>query len=350
MTSDHSEQTTLVRATVLNGYRSLLRELTSSGHVKDATRLLQIVGIDSTRIDDSEYFFPYTHFAELLKITARECVVPDIGLRFAFGQNSKILGPIAYLVLHSDNIAQGIEDVARYLYHLSPAIRLYLHEHPSRPEVGIDLLNVGRPEPPYAVEHNIAATFNIMREFAQGELAATRVRFRHEQIAPAEVYRELFQCPVEFNAERNSIEIQPQVLTLKIQSADSGLHTLVNDYLSMLEPSGGPAAGERSWSDKVYRLIEKLMHSGRISRQDVARRLALHERTLQRRLKDEDTSFDALLEQVRRDHVPKLLKPGGPPLSQVAGLLGYSEQSSFIRAFKRWYGITPSQYLKQHSR
>lgn len=344
---EHSEQSVLVRATVLNGFSALLSSV--NNHTKtDAITLLKSVGIDPERIEDIEYFFPYSRFAELLKITARECVIPDIGLRFAFGQNSKILGPIAYLVLHSENIAQGIQDVARYLYHLSPAIRLYIHAHPAHPEVGIDLINVGIPEPPFAVEHNIAATFNIMREFAQGELAATRVRFRHDQIAPTEVYRNLFKCPVEFNAERNSIEIQPQVLALKIQSADSGLHALVNDYFSMLEDSRSLPTGELSWSDKTYHLIEKLMHSGRISRQDVARRLGLHERTLQRRLKEEGTSFEALLEKARRDHVAKLLKPDGPPLSQIAGLLGYCEQSSFIRAFKRWYGVTPSQYLKDH--
>lgn len=343
MTREHSEQTTLVRATVLTGYRQLLE-----AHAADPDALLQEAGIEPSLIDDSEYFFPYRDFAELLKITARECILPDIGLRFAFGQNSKILGPIAYLVLHSDTIAQGISDVARYLYHLTPAIRLYVHEQSPRPQVGIDLIGVGQPEPPHAVEHNIAATFNIMREFAQGDLAATRIRFRHDQIAPTDVYRELFQCPVDFNAERNSIEIQPEVLALKIQSANSGLRSIVDEYLSTLESSSGNFPIERSWTEKVYILSEKLMHSGRITRQDVARRLAIHERTLQRRLKEEDTSFDCILEQVRRDHIPKLLKPGGPPLSQVAGLLGYSEQSSFIRAFKRWYGVTPSQYLKEH--
>ena len=344
---EYSEQAVLVRATVLNGYQELLSSINKNPNT-DANTLLQLVSIDPERIEDSEYFFPYSRFAELLKITARECVIPDIGLRFAFGQNSKILGPIAYLVLHSENIAQGIQDVARYLYHLSPAIKLFIHQHNTHPEVCIDLLNVGLPEPPFAVEHNIAATFNIMREFAQGDLSATRIRFRHDQIAPTKTYRDLFKCPVEFNAERNSIEIQPEVLALKIQSADSGLHTLVNEYFSMLEHNHSPLMGKCSWSDRVYRVIEKLMHSGRVSRQDVARRLAIHERTLQRRLKEENTSFDALLEKVRRDHVSKLLKPGGPPLSQIAGLLGYCEQSSFIRAFKRWHGTTPSQYLKDH--
>ena len=344
MKPEQTQKAPLVRATVLTGFRSMLHTLN-----RDPDIILQSAGINTLRIDDGEYFFPYQQFAELLKITARECVAPDIGLRFAFTQNSKILGPIAYLVLHSENIAQGIDDVARYLYHLSPAIRLYVHEHAQRAEVGIDLIGVGRPEPPHAVEHNIAATFNIMREVAQGELAATRICFRHEQIAPSDVYQELFQCPVDFNAERNSIEIQSEVLSLKIHSANSGLRSLVDEYLSMLEPSSGNFHTGRSCSEKAYMLIEKLMHSGKISRQDVARRLGLHERTLQRRLKAEDTSFESILEQVRRDHVARLLKAGGPPLTQVAGLLGYSEQSSFIRAFKRWYGITPSQYLKRDS-
>lgn len=344
MTPVQPDKNILVRSTVLNGFKPMMQ---SQGFNPDS--LLIAANIDAERIEDSEYFFPYTRFANLLKISARECIMPDIGLRFAFGQNSKILGPIAYLVIHSDTIAQGINDVARYLHHLSPAIRLYIHDHPIHPEVGIDLLGVGRPEPPHAVEHNIAATFNIMREIAQDSMSATRICFRHEPIAPLAAYRNLFQCPVEFNAERNAIETAPEVLSSKIQSADSGLHRLVDDYLSMLEPSFSVPSSNQDWAERVYNLIEKLMHSGRISRQDVARRLALHERTLQRRLKEENTSFEKLLDEVRRDHIRRLLKPGGPPLTQVAGLLGYSEQSSFIRAFKRWYGITPSQYLKRQT-
>jgi AraC-like DNA-binding protein len=76
----------------------------------------------------------------------------------------------------------------------------------------------------------------------------------------------------------------------------------------------------------------------------IARRLAMTPRTLQRRLRQEETSFAAVLEELRRDMAPSLLREGRMSVSEVAFLLGYEDPSSFQRAFRRWFGVSPRAF------
>jgi len=330
----------LVRSTILAGYVELVSE-----YGGDATEFLVGASIDSSRIEDKDYFFPYVNFTELLEVTARELIRPDFGLRFSNTQNYEILGPIAFLVLSSLNIRSGILDVARYLYHLSPSISLFIQDA-GGPKVGLDILNAGTPEPPMAVEHHIGATFNILKEINGGSIQAEKVSFRHKQLAPTRVYDEVFQCPVEFLQPLNSISIKKAFIDNQIPTANSDLHALVDDYLRIL-PSHSPMNCQMLLSDQVTQLILKLMPSGRITRTAIAEKLGLNERVLHRNLKKENCTYESLVESARLSSVERLLRENQLPMSQISGLLGYSEQSSFNRAFKRWFGVSPKHYLRE---
>ena len=254
---------------------------------------------------------------------------------------------MAYLVIQSATVRKGVEDVARYLYHVSPAIKLSIFGEGERQEVCIDLVGVGLPEPAQAVEHNISATFNIIGELIGGPTSAKRVQFRHEQISPTRIYEQHFRCPVEFEAPRNSILFERNLLDNPLPAANQGLRKILDEYLANLAPAQGLTSPAVSLVDQVYRLTEKLLPSGRVCRATIAEKLAVHERSLQRRLQAEGESFESILDKVRQDKVQKLLRHQDLPMSQVAGQLGYSEQSSFNRAFKRWFELTPRQYMQR---
>jgi AraC-like DNA-binding protein len=87
-----------------------------------------------------------------------------------------------------------------------------------------------------------------------------------------------------------------------------------------------------------------LLPTGHADAATVADQLRLHPRTLQRRLAGEGVTFAALLERERQAQAARLLTQPDLQLGQVAGLLGYSEQSAFNRAFRRWYGVPPGRY------
>ncbi|MGQ0531862.1 MAG: helix-turn-helix domain-containing protein [Caulobacteraceae bacterium] len=98
---------------------------------------------------------------------------------------------------------------------------------------------------------------------------------------------------------------------------------------------------------RAQQIIARLMRMGEFSQADVARAFGLHERTLQRRLKAEGTSFEALRDEARRDWAQTLLGQRTVPLSHIAEVLGYAEASAFTRASQRWFGASPREVRRR---
>ena len=105
--------------------------------------------------------------------------------------------------------------------------------------------------------------------------------------------------------------------------------------------------GNARTSYRVSEAIIRRLHQGEPRREDIASSLALADRTLQRRLHEEQTSFQELLDGARRELAGKYLADGQYSLGQVADLLGFVDQSNFFRACKRWFGVTPTQYRQR---
>jgi len=104
-----------------------------------------------------------------------------------------------------------------------------------------------------------------------------------------------------------------------------------------------------SVSDQVRRLLGQRLGTGTIMQADIASELALHEKTLQRRLAKEGRAFPTLLDEVRREAFLVLLRrPARPGLAQIAQMLGYSEQAALSRSCQRWFGCSPSEMLRRH--
>jgi AraC-like DNA-binding protein len=99
-----------------------------------------------------------------------------------------------------------------------------------------------------------------------------------------------------------------------------------------------------STARRVTGEIVRRLHLGEPRREDIARSLAMADRTLQRRLHEEHTSFQQLLDDARRDLARKYLAEQRYTLGQVADLLGFADQSNFFRANRRWFGVSPGQY------
>jgi AraC-like DNA-binding protein len=98
---------------------------------------------------------------------------------------------------------------------------------------------------------------------------------------------------------------------------------------------------------QVTALIERLLATQACTLKQVAAHVCMHERTLQARLMEEGLSFFLLADRVRRQRAEIYLAQKGMPMSQVAGLLGFAEQSSFNKACKRWFGVTPRSFREQ---
>jgi AraC-like DNA-binding protein len=197
----------------------------------------------------------------------------------------------------------------------------------------------------------VGCTLHIIHLLTEGKFKARAVHFRHSKIALEKQYQSAFNCPIVFNQKYDSIELDTDFLDIELSSHNPQLHGLVSNYLSMVEiDSNLTQKTNLSASKQARHLIQKLLPTGQLSRPVIAENMKLHERALHRKLQSEGYTFEALVDEVRITEAKKLLAHDAIPMSQIAGLLGYNEQSSFNRAFKRWFEMTPKKYLQSKPR
>ena len=171
------------------------------------------------------------------------------------------------------------------------------------------------------------------------EFCPTAVQLMHEELSCGTAYEGFFGCAPEFNQPRSALYFDLSTANETLPAVNRQLarineHALV-DYLEQMH--------EDDFSRKVERAIAELLPSGDISDDKVADALFMSTRTLQRRLSEEGLTYKQLLESVRHTLAGQYIRDEKLSLNEISYLLGFSEQSSFSRAFKRWTGTSPSE-------
>ena len=144
-----------------------------------------------------------------------------------------------------------------------------------------------------------------------------------------------------FGAPAACLALHPADVDRPVTTADEAL----NRYLDQCaETVLRELARDDSVAKEVLRTLWRQLSGGQLDLASTARHLGLSARTLQRRLHDEETSFGVLLDAFRREASVRLLRDRGLAVEEVAFMLGYSEPSTFYRAFRRWTGLTPRRF------
>jgi AraC-like DNA-binding protein len=167
------------------------------------------------------------------------------------------------------------------------------------------------------------------------------VRFAHEAPADTSEHRHIFDCPLEFSADCNELSFDEKALATPMRHANEAFLGIFERQLDEALGRLPPAART---SDAVRGVARAALCNGGTNLAETARLLSLSERTLQRRLQSEGTSFAEILDTARREMATAYLTRG-LPLPEVSDLLGYSDTTAFHHAFRRWTGASPTDYL-----
>ncbi len=198
------------------------------------------------------------------------------------------------------------------------------------------------------VELAIGVGLSLMRMLMGGPAwkPAGGVHFRHGAGSSTKTYARLLGVTPQFNSISNGWVFDASLLSLPplSDSDPPGLHALMREHLEKMD-----ALSVRELPDYVQRLIRTCLPTGNASIELVADYLMLSPpRSLQRYLAQEKTSFQTLLNATRKNLAERYLQESTVSLTQLAGILGYSDLASFSRAFQRWYGTSPRQWRKEH--
>jgi AraC-like DNA-binding protein len=329
----------LIRAAAMRGYPELVRELGS-----DPAALLARFGIPVGAERDENAFVSFAALTRLLEATAEELSCPDFGLRLSGRQGLEILGPIAVIARNASTVLGGVEAIARFLYIHSPALRLG-----ARPSAGSGIeftYEMTEPGVPYVqgYELSMGIAVRIIHLLGGPRAEFESVSFPHVQQGSDAAYRDALGCPVHFEQTWCGFTLSSQMAARRIENADPETRRIATKYLeATFLPASAPL------SERVAELTRRLLPTGQCSADAIAEELALHPRTLQRRLVDEGVRCQDIIDRERRTQAARYLAEPGLHLSQIAGLLGYSEQSALNRSCQRWFGKTPRQYRTSRS-
>jgi len=325
--------TAKVRVGGLRGYKALVVGLGG-----DPGRLARKCGIPDGLLDDEDAMIPYRQLIHLLEETAADRGIPDFGLRLAASQDIGILGPLAVAMQNSSTVEEAMHCATTYLFIQSPALSLDIDRltNCTRLRVQINLSQMPHDAMSQAEDLAIGVAHGVLAMLAQDRYTLLRVELPHRPLEDGSLYETFFGSPVSFNCASNALYLSRGTLSSSLAHRSEQLHRMAADYLDVYSPSADGRVSER-----VETAIRKTLGTDSCNRESVARAMAMHPRTLQRRLKQENTSFDDIRDGIKRETVEHYLRHTNMPLSQVAGLVGYAEQAILSRSCQRWFGQTP---------
>ena len=323
----------LIRASAMRGYPELVRELGG-----DPAVFLARFGIPAVAQQQPDSFIAFAALTRMLETTAEELVCPDFGLRLSGRQGLEILGPIAVIARNASTVLVGVESIGRFLYIHSAALKLATHP---RAEGGLEFTyEMTEPGVPYiqGYELSMGIAVRIIHLLGGPQAGFEAVSFPHAQQGSDAAYRDALGCPVRFEQPSCRFELSSEMAARRIENADPETQRIATKYLEATYlPASAPL------SDRVAELTRRLLPTGQCSADAIADELAMHPRTLQRRLADEGVRCADIIDRERRAQAARYFTEPGLQLTQIAGLLGYAEQSALNRSCRRWFGQTPRQ-------
>jgi AraC-like DNA-binding protein len=333
----------LIRSAALRGFRATVAELGG-----DADRFASEVGLSVAALDSEDLLIPVVKLAAVLRYASAKLGCPDLPLRIAPRQDLSMLGPLALAIRSCSTADEALTCAARYVFVHSPNISLSLEADPYRAR-GVAALRFGTPvvsrthDP--TVDLGLALLHTYLIELVGGPYGLRSVELPYLPLARLSVYEDFFHAPV--RVEQDAALLRLPRTTLKRPLKEGGnlhLRHLAEAFLA--EKFTSSAA--RDFAPQVRAYVQQSLGTTAPDIASVAAMFGLHPRTLQRRLSEEGTTFGHLLDDVRRHAARRYLTGTDMPMTQVAALLGLSEQSALSRCCRRWWGTTPRSVRRDH--
>lgn len=268
--------------------------------------------------------------------------IPALGLAIGSRIAPRHVGVLGYLVLSCQNLGEALTRFSRYqrlVYDVNP-FNVCIDDKGMELSWGIEY---GKPGP-LADESSIAALFSFIRILTNQPLYPSYVSFVNPKPDNIKLYEDFFHCPVKFEDDATRVRFPFEYLGTPLLHSDPTLLDLLSqqaETLLLVLPKAD------AFEEKLQQVIVQCLHEGEPTLPAVSAHLALSTRTLQRRLQERGLVFQDILEHTRRELAVRYLEDKSLSLTDIALLLGYSEQSAFNRAFKRWYELPPKSYRKQ---
>lgn len=309
----------------------------------DQRTLLATAGIAGA--DSGQQRWPIDDMTRLWHAAERCTGDPGFGLKVGAEFTPLSISGVGFALQSAASLREAIVMVQRFQRLISDGGRFqilagqnatWLIYHPRQGKLAFS---------PHQIEAVLAAVVGFTRWVTGTQMQPSRVQLSQPRLGPLEGYQSVFNCPVEFDQAFSGVLVDNSVLDRPLPQADPQLAQVHERYsssrLAALSIDSASVPEVRRW-------LTARMGPVLPRRAEAAEALGISERTLARRLREQNQTFDRLLDETRRDHALQAVAESTTALSEIAEALGFAEVSTFYRAFRRWTGLPPVQWRKQH--
>jgi AraC-like DNA-binding protein len=245
---------------------------------------------------------------------------------------------LEYLLLSSTTFGDGLKRVLSYQRLISDAMHGEVTESPT-PYL-TNYFSEHQYLTPHLAEAMVVSLIRFLQSVSDDKFKPTRICFTHAAKTNLEEYQRVFQCPVEFNTQQFKLYFDPKILDYRSPYAEPELLSMhvqsADQHMEQLE--------KRDLILEVRSQVGALLESGDITLERISHELSIRPRQLRHQLTLAGTSLQRIITQHRKSLSRRLLSQTDESIAEIVYLTGFSEPSTFYRAFKRWEGMTPIEY------
>jgi len=322
------------RVGAFTGVPALLRELGA-----DPDAVLARAGLAHDALSDPDKRIPYGALGRLLEFSAQATHDPQFGLLAGRMWRLEDLGAVGRLIRHSTPLREAIHVLVVHQHLNSGGGLAFAVNRAAIVDFGYAIYYPRIAGADKIIDCMLAGAFNLLRELAGATWTPSEVFLAHAKPVDAVLYRNVFKCGPRFDCEFNAFRFPSYWLDRPVEGADPEQRRAALAQVRTFDPE--------LLIQQVYRCLCTLLLSGKTSGDDLAQMLSMHRRTLNRRLRELGTTFQAVLDDVRFEAARQLLCYSEVSLDEIAAALGYAGVSPSMRTFHRWTGITPGQWRRR---
>lgn len=325
--------TSTVRAAALTNFFDVARD-----RGLNPLPLLREVGLSRSLLADPDRRIPAEAANRLLERAAEVSGDPQFGLRMAQARQMGDMGVTSLIISHQPTLREALRATIAYRHLINDSLALQMEEAGA-----VVVIREEMVLPSASAQTNdlvVGVLYRLCGAVLGTEWRPASVNFTHPTPRDTSLYRRMFGCPLVFDSEFNGIVCRASDLDAPNPAAAPSLARYAQRFIESL-PGGGD---EASIVQEVRKAIYLTLASGHASSESVAQGLGISVRTLQRRLDDSGATFNAVLNDVRRELVQRYLDNPKHTLVRISQMLGYSSPSAFTRWFGAQFGVAPQRW------
>jgi AraC-like DNA-binding protein len=311
----------------------------------DAQALFRRAGLDMEAVLRPGARYPFSATIRLWRQARKETGDPCLGLTVGQKLRPPAMHALGLSWLSSPTLLEGLHRIDRYAHVANTSLKFHLVEADDQVKFAREPNTSDLQPTDEAVDAGSATIITICRSMSNQHFAPLLVTFVHADNGHLDQYVDFFRAPVKFSASEDALYFDAEALRERLPAGNRELayenDRITERYLATLNPD--------QVQDRVREILLTLLPSGDASQQTVAANLNRSVSALQRQLKSEGASYREILEDTRRTLAQQFIRENRYSLSQIAYLLGFSDQANFSRAFKRWTGTTPTDFARRRS-